>query len=39
MPIGYLYQWIFYAVFAVGSACCVPVSHAIVLARSAFRAV
>ena len=39
MPIGYLCQWIFYAVFAVGSACCVPVSHADVLTHSAFRAV
>ena len=39
MPIGYLCQWISYAVFAVVSACCVPVSHANVLVRSAFRAV
>ena len=39
MPIGYLCQRIFYAVFAVVSACCVPVSLADVLARSAFRAV
>ena len=39
MPIGYLCQWIFYAVFAAVSACCVPVSHADVLARSAFQAV
>ena len=39
MPIGYLCQWISYAVFAVVSACCVPVSHADVLARSAFRVV
>jgi len=39
MPIGYLCQWISYAVFAVVSACCVPVSHADVLTRSAFRAV
>ena len=31
--------WISYAVFAVVSACCVPVSHADVLARSAFRVV
>ena len=37
--IGYLCQWISYAVFAVVSACCVPVSHADVLARSAFRVV
>lgn len=29
----------FYAVFAAVSACCVPVSHADVLARFAFRAV
>lgn len=39
MSIGYLCQWSFYAVFAVVSACCVPVSHADVLTRSAFRAV
>lgn len=39
MPIGYLCQWIFYAVFAVDSACCVPVSLADVLTRSVFRAV
>ena len=39
MPIGYLCQWISYAVFAVVSVCCVPVSLADVLARSAFRAV
>ena len=39
MPIGYLCQWISYAVFAVASACCVPVSHADVLTRFAFRAV
>ena len=39
MPIGYLCQWISYAVFAAVSACCVPVSHADVLARFAFRAV
>ena len=25
MSIGYLCQWIFYAVFAAVSACCVPV--------------
>ena len=37
MPIGYLCQWISYAVFAVGSACCVPVSHADVLTRLLFR--
>ena len=35
----YLCQWIFYTVFAVVAACCVPVSHADVLTRSAFRAV
>lgn len=29
----------FYTVFAVVAACCVPVSHADVLTRSAFRAV
>ena len=37
MSIGYLCQWIFYAVFAAVSACCVLVSHADVLTRSAFR--
>ena len=39
MPIGYLCLRIFYAVFAVVSACCVPVSHADVLTRFAIRAV
>lgn len=39
MPIGYLCQRTFYAVFGAVSACCVPVSHADVLTRSAFRAV
>ena len=37
MSIGYLCQWIFYAVFGAVSACCVPVSHADVLTRSVFR--
>ena len=36
MPIGYFCQRISYAVFAVVSACCVPVSHADVLAHFAF---
>ena len=34
MPIGYLCQWISYAVFAVVSVCCVPVSHVDVLTHS-----
>lgn len=39
VPIGCLCQRISFSVFAVVSACCVPVSHSDVLTRSAFRAV
>ena len=39
MPIGYLSQRISYAIFAVVSACFIPVSHADVLTRSAFQVV
>ncbi|WP_418517461.1 hypothetical protein [Pseudoruminococcus massiliensis] len=35
MPTCYLCQWISYAVFAAVAACCVPVSHADALTRSA----